>query len=143
MLSEKVLFERLTTEDINGMREVIEVDGKEFDSRQIFTFLADPAVLAFKAELESKIIGAIYAYSLTKINCEPMLYIHDVGILPEYQNKGIGSAMIKYVIEYARTQGFSKCFLVAEKKNARACRIYEKAGGICETEGDTIFHFRF
>jgi len=138
-----VLFERLTENDIYLLRNVVEADGKEFFPQQILNFLTDNKVYAFGAKLNNIIIGAIYAYSLTRVDNEPMLYIHDVGILPEYQNSGIGSRFIKYVIDYAKENGFSKCFLITEKKNSRACRIYEKAGGRSENEDDIVYNFRF
>lgn len=143
MILDDVRFERLTENDIDLMRNVIEIDGKEFLPHQILNFLTDSSVYAFGAKLNNKIIGAIYGYSLTRIDNEPMLYIHDVGILPEYQNLGIGNKFMKYVIDYAKENNFSKCFLITEKKNSPACKIYEKAGGKSENEDDIVYNFRF
>jgi len=136
-------FKRLIAEDIALMKNIIESDGKKFLPQNIEKFLADDRVYAFGVKINNKIMGLIYGYSLIRMDNKPMFYIHEVDILPEYQNMGIGSKFIKYVIEYAKDNGFSKCFLITEKKNYRACRIYEKAGGINTNDDEIVYSYKF
>ena len=66
-------------------------------------------------------------------------YINDVWVLPEYQGKGIGSYMVKKLIQYvtkASTSGTSVSLCLMSAKNKEG--FYEKLGFFkrpCEWEG--------
>jgi RimJ/RimL family protein N-acetyltransferase len=47
-------------------------------------------------------------------------------ILPDYQNRGLGTALTKLVIDYLRERGLKKVFLEVEADNAMAIRLYRK-----------------
>lgn len=66
-------------------------------------------------------------------------YINDVWVLPEYQGKGIGSSMVKRIIQYVKDASLpgtsvSLCLMCAKDKEG----FYEKLGFFkrpCEWEG--------
>jgi len=56
-----------------------------------------------------------------------MFYIHSVDVLPEYQSMGIGTKLLEFVIKYIKSENkFYKYFVLAEKDNIKACKLYEK-----------------
>jgi ribosomal protein S18 acetylase RimI-like enzyme len=54
-------------------------------------------------------------------------YIHEIQILPEYQNRGIGSAIIRGVIDRAASRGVPVGLSVVPA-NPRALQLYERLG---------------
>ncbi|USB33384.1 GNAT family N-acetyltransferase [Paenibacillus sp. YPG26] len=58
-------------------------------------------------------------------------YIQDVRVLPYYQNKGIGKAIINRMIEYARQNGLPNTVITIGLSSAKGAeRFYENLGFI-------------
>jgi ribosomal protein S18 acetylase RimI-like enzyme len=64
--------------------------------------------------------------------------VHNIEILPEYQNKGIGSHLMDEVIQNAKEKG-NNISLQVLKTNPRARKFYERLGFKVETETETHF----
>jgi ribosomal protein S18 acetylase RimI-like enzyme len=52
----------------------------------------------------------------------------DFVVLPGYRGKGVGSALLQYVIAEARKQGVLRLTLLTDKQNKRAQALYRKLG---------------
>jgi len=120
-------FEMLQEKDIPQLKDILEnyLENPE----QIKAFLAEKQNIAIAAKCDDKVIGLIYGYSLTRMDGKaPQFFIYSVDIHPAYQEKGYGSLLMEYVVNWARTNGFSESFVITDKDNPRACRVYEKAG---------------
>jgi ribosomal protein S18 acetylase RimI-like enzyme len=52
----------------------------------------------------------------------------DFVVLPGYRGKGIGSALLQYVIAEAKKQGVLRLTLLTDKQNKRAQALYRKLG---------------
>jgi GNAT superfamily N-acetyltransferase len=52
----------------------------------------------------------------------------DFVVLPGYRGKGIGSALLQYVITEAKKQGVLRLALLTDKQNKRAQALYRKLG---------------
>ena len=121
-------FELLQEKDIPSIRELIE-GFMEYDHAIIRAFLSEKRNIALVAKLEDKIIGLIYGYSLARMDMKaPQFFIYSVDIHPEHQDKGYGSRFVEHAVAWARGNGFSESFVLTDKDNPRACRVYEKAG---------------
>jgi L-phenylalanine/L-methionine N-acetyltransferase len=91
------------------------------------------AIVAVLTEKDNKrIIGSISlkfnAQEPLKHKAELGLTIHD-----DYQNMGIGSALLKHIIKVARKRKLKKIHLDVSSSNERAIHVYKKAG--FRTEG--------
>ena len=129
------MLERLRAEDIPLLRPIIEDDRHQYSPERICAFLGNRGNLAFVAKLDGKVIGLIYGYKLTRMDHQPpQLFIYSVGIHSDYQNRGCGTKLFRYVVDFARENGFSECFVLTNKSNGRACRVYEKAGGVAASD---------
>lgn len=123
-----ITFEKLQENDIPQIKEIIEWF-MEYNFEQIKVFLSEPQNIAFAAKLDDKIIGMIYGYSLTRMDGKsPQFLIYSVDIHEVYQGKGCGSRFVQYAVDWARDNGFCESWVLTEKDNPRACRVYEKAG---------------
>ena len=56
------------------------------------------------------------------------LFIQNLGVREDMRGKGIGSALLTYQIEIARTRHFSRCILDVAVTNPRAQVLYERLG---------------
>jgi len=64
--------------------------------------------------------------------------VHNIEILPEYQNRGIGSHLMKKIILNAKEKG-KNISLQVFKTNPKARALYERLGFKVETETETHF----
>ncbi|MGG4267628.1 GNAT family N-acetyltransferase [Peribacillus simplex] len=55
-------------------------------------------------------------------------YLDTVSVDPNFQGKGIGSALIQYVEGYAKQKGYPRVSLVVENENEGANRLYSRLG---------------
>jgi GNAT superfamily N-acetyltransferase len=123
-------FGLLHENDIPLLRGIFETDDyfQGFNPNRIKAFLSEKQNIALIAKLDGKIIGLVYGYSLTRMDdVAPQFFIYSVDIHPAYQDKGFGSRFMRYVVDWARDNGFSESFVFTNKDNPRACRVYEKA----------------
>lgn len=125
--------ELLQEKDIYQLKVIIEEEAFDgysaFDFVQVKTFLSEKQNIAIIAKLDDKIIGLIYGYSLTGFDGKsPQFFIYAVDIHKDYQDKGYGSRFVEYVVNWARDNGFCESWVLIDKDNHRACRVYEKAG---------------
>jgi ribosomal protein S18 acetylase RimI-like enzyme len=55
-------------------------------------------------------------------------YLDTLCVNPNFQGKGIGSALIQYVEGYAKQKGYPRVSLVVENENEGANRLYSRLG---------------
>ena len=129
-------FKLLEEKEIELMQEVLEDDNMIFNTENVRKFICDNHSFGFIAKKDNKILGFAYAYSLVRPDGKIMLYLHSIGMLSKYQDKGIGTKLMKYIINYAKENNYSEVFVITDKGNPRACHFYEKAGGKNDFEKD-------
>lgn len=93
-------------------------------------FFSNPMNWIFACIQEEQIIGFAYGYELNRLdNKGNMLYIHEVGVLPQFQRQGIGLQMLTSIKNLCKLGEISRIFLFTQKHNTAACALYEMAGG--------------
>ena len=137
MNSNEIQCELLTKENSKIMKTVMEE--LDIDPLRLRDFLEQPQNLAFIAKCNNEVTAFIYGYSLMSLNSNPQLFIYSVEVVSKFQNMGIGSKLFQYVVDYSRENGFSECYVITDKGNKRACRIYEKAGGKNDYEDEIVY----
>lgn len=88
------------------------------------------------AEDNGEIVSNVYIQKIKKVPKPHKLnaeigYITNVHTKEEYRNKGIGTQLLKKVIEWAKTSGIELLFLWPSK---RAAAFYERAGFSSQNE---------
>lgn len=119
------------------------VSGMEGDFRSKFVmcesarrFLVNPQNLLFACVSDNRILGFAYGYRHPRLDEQgDKVYIHEVGVLPQWQRGGIGRALIETIRDYCLLEGCSSFFLFTQRSNAPACRLYEATGGV-DSQGD-------
>ena len=129
--------------DLEFMEEVLIYDNMVFDIDNLKGFLNDTSSFGFIAKENNKIIGFAYCYTLLRPDGKTMFYLHSIGMLPNYQDKGYGSKLLSFIKEYSKEIGCSEMFLITDKGNPRACHVYEKLGGKNDYKDEIVYVYDY
>ncbi|HFI0662144.1 TPA: GNAT family N-acetyltransferase, partial [Streptococcus suis] len=91
--------------------KIVKVLSLDFDIDNLKGFLNDTSSFGFIAKENNKIIGFAYCYTLLRPDGKTMFYLHSIGMLPNYQDKGYGSKLLSFIKEYSKEIGCSEMFL--------------------------------
>jgi aminoglycoside 6'-N-acetyltransferase I len=71
----------------------------------------------------------------------PELWINEVGVAPTFQGRGLGKAVVQALLEHAKRLGCREAWVLTDRSNHAAMRLYASAGGE-EASGDHVmFNF--
>ena len=110
---------RYTSVDISPYTKQYEAE--EFDSK-FYMNHSDRAV--FFAYLDEELSGEI---RLRKY-WNGYAYIDSIAVDSKFRNQGVGHALIKQAVEWAKIKGFPGLMLETQDNNVAACRLYESCG---------------
>ena len=134
----------LEENEIESIKEIFEEEGdKILNIDYVKSFLNTPNCYAFILKNENKTIGFCYCHGLARPDGKKMFYLHDIGILEKDRDKGMGTEFMKYIINFAKDNGFSEIFLVTDYNNPRACHVYEKVGFTNEIPNEVCYVYEF
>ena len=105
-------------------------------------FLAQPQNWLLACVESSRVIGFVYGYELNRLDAAGnMLYVHEVGVLPEYHRQGIGRQMLSDIKTLCRLSGICRLFLVTMRSNDAAMGLYQSHGGELCNDAEVRFFF--
>ena len=138
------IFRKLTVNDLSLLLNMEQDFRSNFiceeNARQ---FLSNPMNWLFACIQDQRIIGFAYGYELHRLNnTGNMLYIHEVGILEQYQRQGIGRQLLTGIQALCKLTGICRFFLFTQKSNAAACSLYESVGGKAAHDDDVMYFFQ-
>lgn len=132
-----VKFIRLSKENINIISNVVKIDNEELSKQDIERFIIDDDNYCFIGIIENKTVAFLYGYGMLRPDGKSMFYIHSVDVLPNYQNNGIGTKLMEYVLNYIKDEKrYYKFFVLTEDENIRACKVYQR---FADKEGQVLF----
>lgn len=74
-------------------------------------------------------VGLSTCFLITStFKAKPYLYIHDLYVDAECENRGLGTQLLDMLVSYAREAGCCKVTLEVRNDNGRAMHVYKKAG---------------
>ena len=124
---EEIKYIRLNQNNMNIVPIKIIIDNENLSRQDIEKFIIDDDNYCFVGILEDKIVAFLYGYGMLRPDGKSMFYIHSVDVFEEYQNNGIGTKLIDYVLNYVKNENkYYKFFVLTENDNIRACKVYQK-----------------
>jgi aminoglycoside 6'-N-acetyltransferase I len=72
----------------------------------------------------------------------PELWINEVGVAPTHHRRGVGKVLMRALFEVAKTAGCSEAWVLTERKNQPAMKLYTSVGGDEEQEDIVMFTFK-
>jgi ribosomal protein S18 acetylase RimI-like enzyme len=100
------------------------------DRRMTNAFLSDPRhhlAVAIEAELVVGFVSAVHYAHPDKPR--PDLWINEVGVAPTHQGRGLGRDLLHAVLEAGRQIGCSEAWVLTDRSNTPAMRLYSSSGG--------------
>ena len=132
-----VKFFRINEENMNFIPNIISIYNEDILKEDIEKFIIDKDNYCFIGMSENKVVAFLYGYGMLRPNGKSMFYIHSVDVILEYQNKGIGTKLMEYVLKYIRDEKrYYKFFVLTEDENIKACKVYQK---YANKEGQVLF----
>ena len=86
--------------------------------------------------------GKLIGMSFILKQNEKVVFVAEVSILPEYQGKGLGKALMNKIIQSCANKGYSKLGIDVTKDNISAYKLYQKLDFIEQNEFLTIIKHR-
>jgi ribosomal protein S18 acetylase RimI-like enzyme len=88
-----------------------------------------PGALVLLAFSDGEVVGiASCFFGFSTFAARPLLNVHDLAVLPEFQGRGIGGALLAAAEERAVARGCCKVTLEVLETNAGARRLYQQRG---------------
>lgn len=145
---EQFIFERLTSSDLDSMRELLEVYAVAFEDPVSYRshppsddylkkLLAQETFLTVVAKHEGQVVAGLSAYVLEKFEQERSeIYIYDLAVREDHRRKGAARGLIHHLKKLARDYGAWVIYVQADKGDEPAIKLYDSMG----TRED-VFHF--
>ncbi len=112
------------------------------DARAAREFLADPRHRLTVAIDDGVVVGFVSAVIYVHPDKPaPELWINEVGVAPSHQGRGIARRLLASTLEDARASGCREAWVLTDRVNQAAMRLYEAGGGQA-SEGHVMFTFR-
>ena len=87
------------------------------------------AVEAIIAQLGEKSVGyGLFFYTYSTFLTKTGLYLEDLYVDPDYRHQGIGTALLKYVINLAKSRNYGRVECSVLDWNQPAINLYKKMG---------------
>lgn len=84
------------------------------------------------AELDGRIVGRVSVRHRLNEFLEREGGHIGYGVVPEYRNRGLATAMLVQALVIARSHGVDRSLLVCDDDNAASARVIERCGGVLE-----------
>ena len=70
------------------------------------------------------------------------LWINEVGVAPSHQQRGLAKELLRTLLAAARELGCTQAWVLTDRDNTAAMRLYASAGGDPGTHEHMMFEFR-
>lgn len=123
--------------------EILKTSGSDvfddpIDARAAAEFLRDPRHHIVVAVDEGAVVGfASAVHYVHPDKPSPELWINEVAVASTHHRRGIGRAILEEMLNHARRLGCREAWVLTERANQAAMRLYSASGGI-EDPGDTV-----
>ena len=122
---------RATLQDTSQVCDALRlVDQREItDPSAVEKFLSDPGCYLLFATDHNEVVGSLNGYALKRpYRPEPQFLLYEVGVKEKYRGQGVGTALLRAFVSEARAAGAFEVWVLTDRTNTAALRIYEKSG---------------
>jgi aminoglycoside 6'-N-acetyltransferase I len=104
-------------------------------------FLDDPRHHLAVARHDGRVVGFASAVHYVHPDKPPELWVNEVGVSPAHQGKGLATRLLHALFDAGRAAGCRQAWVLTERSNAAAMRLYHAAGGVESLEETVMFEF--
>ena len=107
------------------------------DAKLAEEFLSDPRHHLAVAIADGEVIGFASGVHYVHPDKRAELWINEVGVAAGQQGRGVGTAVVRALLEHGRRLGCREAWVLTDRTNDAAMRLYASAGGR-EAPGETV-----
>lgn len=105
-------------------------------------FLADPRHHLAVAREAGRVVGFASAVHYVHPDKPPELWVNEVGVAPSYQRRGLAKQLLRAVFDAGRAAGCRVAWVLTERSNVPAMRLYAAVGGGEAPDQTVMFEFQ-
>ena len=107
----------------------------------VHEFLGDPRHHLAVAVDQGHVVGFASAVHYIHPDKDAELWINEVGVAPGHRGVGIGKALLRALFRLGRDLGCREAWVLTERENKAARRLYESLGGVEPQIESVMFSF--
>ena len=128
----------LAAEAVRRIKETPVREG--FGEDHLRRFLARAENILIVAEDEGAPAGFLLAYVLDRVDRDRrMVCLYEIGVVAACRRRGIGRAMLEELKAWCGRENVMKAWVITDRGNAAAMRLYAAAGGRPDAGDDVVF----
>ena len=104
-------------------------------------FLDDPSHHIAVAIDEGTVVGVATANEYLHPDKPVQIWVNEMGVATSHRRRGIGTRLLKCILDLAKARGFEEIWLGTEDDNEPARALYQSAGG--EEESFVMYTWKF
>jgi aminoglycoside 6'-N-acetyltransferase I len=106
-------------------------------------FLADPRHHLVVAVEHGRVVGFVSAvHYVHPDKPRPELWINEIGVAPTHRGRGLGTRLLRAVFDLARGLGCAEAWVLTDRANTAAMRLYAAAGSTEAPTDPVMFTFQ-
>ena len=114
----------------------------ELQPALVAEFLSDDRHHLVVAIEQGLVVGFASAVHYVHPDKPAELWINEVGVAPDHQRRGVGTAIIAALLEHARKLGCREAWVLTDRENEAAMRLYASTGGAEGPPDQVMFTYR-
>ncbi|MEP5613610.1 MAG: GNAT family N-acetyltransferase [Cyclobacteriaceae bacterium] len=142
-MEKNVLFRLAEPTDVSAL---VKVGDRLFDNPvkpdRASEFLNDPRHHLVIALLNDEVVGMASGFHYIHPDKDPVLFIDEVGVVEEFQNRGIGRQLVKEICKHGESLGCQEAWVATDHTNTAARKAYVAAGGVEDRDSFLVIDFR-
>jgi GNAT superfamily N-acetyltransferase len=112
------------------------------DPRCTAEFLADPRHHLAVAVEDGRVVGFASAVHYLHPDKPAELWINEVGVASTHRGRGLGKDLLRALLAVGRQLGCREAWVLTDRSNAAAMRLYAGVGGVEAPKDQVMFSFR-
>ena len=139
----KIEIKRLSQDDGAALAHIAPgVFDDPIEWERAHEFLADPRHHLIVAIHDGTIVGFVSAvHYVHPDKPRPELWLNEVGVADGYRGQGIGKAILRATLDVGRRLGCAEAWVLTERSNEAAMRLYASSGGEVAPQDAVMFTF--
>ncbi|OZB96162.1 GNAT family N-acetyltransferase [Paenibacillus sp. XY044] len=147
-MDKNVTYRKLQVGNESLFFDLVLLFNKEFETPNtdfvnndnIAELLSNPLFICIVGIKGNEVIGGLTGYELPMYDrLGSSLYLYDIAVRRNDQRKGIGSRLVRELVENCKTKQINEIFVQADALDQHAVEFYRKLGG----EISSVYHFTF
>jgi ribosomal protein S18 acetylase RimI-like enzyme len=106
-------------------------------------FLSDGRHHVAVAIDDGRVVAMATGVSYVHPDKDTEMWVNEVGTSPAHRGRGIGKAVVAALLDHARRIGCGEAWVLTDRENGAAMRLYASLGGEEAAVPQVLFTFRF